>query len=500
MGRHPHLTGRPLRRERDRRAIEDAIALCDIDHLRTRPIDRLSGGERQRVAIARCLAAEPRCCCSTSRRHISTSSMRCRCSRLCRSLASAGTAVAFATHDLGTAARFATDVILLREGRIVCSGVPSEVLTPSRCREVFGVDTECCRDRRRPAGVRVRSARFDSAARARSRSVSMTRSVACVVLLIIGRCVARIRAGYRVDGSVRDPQGAAIPRAEVRVTREGSGTVRTAMSGPTARVPGRRRFTRPRDRRSGPRRVPARTAVITIGAESRRNTRRRPRTGRHRRCSGRDAAGVPQVTQETSKAITIIDAQEIQARNENALSEIVRFTPGVQVRNNGGPGQAHADAHPRPALRRRGRARRRDALPRCVHDSGRRHLVPVHAELHRGRPCRGAARVGLVALRHQRRRWRREHRHAPGWGSVSAGGAGRRRLARARSRPRFGQWRSARTTGCAIRPARCSSTCSTGSTDTTRRAAPAHTACCTTTSRRPRISWSACSRRTTASS
>ena len=51
------------------------------------------------------------------------------------------------------------------------------------------------------------------------------------------------------------------------------------------------------------------------------------------------ASGLPQVTQATSKAITLISAQEIQARNEATLTEIVRYTPGVQVRDNGGPGQ-----------------------------------------------------------------------------------------------------------------------------------------------------------------
>ena len=52
------------------------------------------------------------------------------------------------------------------------------------------------------------------------------------------------------------------------------------------------------------------------------------------------AAGAPQIAMEASKAITIIDSTEILARNETSLSDIVRFTPGVQVRNSGGPGQA----------------------------------------------------------------------------------------------------------------------------------------------------------------
>ena len=50
-------------------------------------------------------------------------------------------------------------------------------------------------------------------------------------------------------------------------------------------------------------------------------------------------AGLPQSTSEVSKAVSIVDKQEIAERNEATLTEIVRFTPGVQVRDNGGPGQ-----------------------------------------------------------------------------------------------------------------------------------------------------------------
>ncbi len=51
------------------------------------------------------------------------------------------------------------------------------------------------------------------------------------------------------------------------------------------------------------------------------------------------AAGRPQAIGETSKALSIIDVQEIHARDAASLTDIVRFTPGVQVRDNGGPGQ-----------------------------------------------------------------------------------------------------------------------------------------------------------------
>jgi vitamin B12 transporter len=50
------------------------------------------------------------------------------------------------------------------------------------------------------------------------------------------------------------------------------------------------------------------------------------------------AAGAPQTVDEVSKAITVIDRQEILDRNEFALYEVLRTAPGIQILNNGGPG------------------------------------------------------------------------------------------------------------------------------------------------------------------
>ncbi len=50
------------------------------------------------------------------------------------------------------------------------------------------------------------------------------------------------------------------------------------------------------------------------------------------------AAGAPQTADEVSKALTVIDRQEILDRNEFALYEALRVAPGIQILNNGGPG------------------------------------------------------------------------------------------------------------------------------------------------------------------
>jgi iron complex outermembrane receptor protein len=52
------------------------------------------------------------------------------------------------------------------------------------------------------------------------------------------------------------------------------------------------------------------------------------------------AEGAAQTVDQVSKAATIIDAKEISQRNEYSLSEALRDTPGLLIRNLGGPGQS----------------------------------------------------------------------------------------------------------------------------------------------------------------
>lgn len=142
MGRHPHRGRFAAEGTHDRAAIDEAMARCDLDHLRTRTIDRLSGGERQRVAIARCVATEPAVLLlDEPTAHLDVEHTLAILT-LCRTLASTGTAIAVAMHDLGTVLRFASHAALLHGGRMVASGRPGDVLTPGRCRQVFGVDIE----------------------------------------------------------------------------------------------------------------------------------------------------------------------------------------------------------------------------------------------------------------------------------------------------------------------------------------------------------------------
>lgn len=142
MGRYPHRGRFAAADDGDRRAVTAAIGLCDLEELRQRTVDRLSGGERQRVAIARCLAAEPEVLLLDEPTAHLDLEHALGIFGLCRQLADRGRTVVVASHDLATMARYATDVVLLRNGRVVAVGSPSDVLTPAACQDVFSVDAE----------------------------------------------------------------------------------------------------------------------------------------------------------------------------------------------------------------------------------------------------------------------------------------------------------------------------------------------------------------------
>ena len=53
---------------------------------------------------------------------------------------------ALVTHDLVFAARYADELILLDQGRVLARGQPAAVLTPAVIAEVYGVEAEVERD------------------------------------------------------------------------------------------------------------------------------------------------------------------------------------------------------------------------------------------------------------------------------------------------------------------------------------------------------------------
>jgi iron complex transport system ATP-binding protein len=138
MGRYPHLG--PWRREgdADRRAVENAMARCDVLALAHRPVSTLSGGERQRARVARALAQEPAALALDEPTAALDVSHEMAIFELLRELGRAGTTVLLVTHNLNLAARYADRLVLLDRGAVAAAGAPAEVLTRETVERVYG--------------------------------------------------------------------------------------------------------------------------------------------------------------------------------------------------------------------------------------------------------------------------------------------------------------------------------------------------------------------------
>lgn len=127
-GRFPH--GGSGRTPEDRAHVERAIALLDLEAVRTRFLDELSGGQRQRAFVAMAIAQDTAHLLLDEPLNNLDPRHAVGLLRLVRELAAErGLTVVVVLHDINVAAQFADDVIAMRDGRVVHHGPVAEVVT-----------------------------------------------------------------------------------------------------------------------------------------------------------------------------------------------------------------------------------------------------------------------------------------------------------------------------------------------------------------------------------
>ena len=97
--------------------------LLDIDHLLDRRPGRLSGGERQRVALGRALLAQPRLLLLDEPLGSLDDERKVEIlPYLVRLRDEAGIPMVYVSHDAGEMRKLATQVVMLRRGRVIAFG------------------------------------------------------------------------------------------------------------------------------------------------------------------------------------------------------------------------------------------------------------------------------------------------------------------------------------------------------------------------------------------
>lgn len=140
LGRYPHGATDPARLSpKDAEAVLRAMQAVDVMEFSERRITELSGGERSRVALARVLAVEAPVILADEPTASLDPRHQIDVMKNLRATADKGVLVIVVTHDLGLAARFADRVLVLREGRLVSQGAPTQALSERVMADVFRI-------------------------------------------------------------------------------------------------------------------------------------------------------------------------------------------------------------------------------------------------------------------------------------------------------------------------------------------------------------------------
>jgi iron complex transport system ATP-binding protein len=143
MGRTPHL--RLLQNEgaQDIEIARRAMISTATWSLADRRLGELSGGERQRVIVARALAQEsPVLLLDEPTAHLDLGHQAAVLELMRRFADNDGKAVIAVAHDLTLAARYCDRLVMLQNGSVVATGLPSEVLTKERLHSVYGASVD----------------------------------------------------------------------------------------------------------------------------------------------------------------------------------------------------------------------------------------------------------------------------------------------------------------------------------------------------------------------
>ncbi|WP_443034107.1 ABC transporter ATP-binding protein [Streptomyces sp. CA2R106] len=139
-GRYPHQGLLRQWSPEDERIVDESMAATGIDALADRFVDELSGGQRQRVWIAMALAQQTPLLLLDEPTTFLDIQHQIDVLDLCAELHEQhGRTLVAVLHDLNQAARYATHLIAMKDGRIEAQGPPAEILTTELVERVFGV-------------------------------------------------------------------------------------------------------------------------------------------------------------------------------------------------------------------------------------------------------------------------------------------------------------------------------------------------------------------------
>ncbi|MEU8586428.1 ABC transporter ATP-binding protein [Streptomyces sp. NPDC048664] len=146
-GRYPHQGVLRQWSGEDEKVVQESMARTGVAELADRYVDELSGGQRQRVWIAMALAQQTPLLLLDEPTTYLDIQHQIDVLDLCAELHEEhGRTLVAVLHDLNHAARYATHLIALRDGKVIAEGAPGDIVTAALVEKVFGLRCQVIED------------------------------------------------------------------------------------------------------------------------------------------------------------------------------------------------------------------------------------------------------------------------------------------------------------------------------------------------------------------
>lgn len=141
-GRFSHLSYPRRYRKEDLESVEKAIEITGITEYAEKNVSSLSGGTVQLVFLAMALAQSSPVILMDEPTSFLDISHQIKLMKLCRGIVSEGRAVAAVLHDIPLALKYADNMIVMSNGKIVLYGTTSDVYKSGVLNRVFNVEVK----------------------------------------------------------------------------------------------------------------------------------------------------------------------------------------------------------------------------------------------------------------------------------------------------------------------------------------------------------------------
>lgn len=145
-GRAPHQNMFGMRCQNDTEIVERALHVANIADLRDRTLAELSGGQRQRAFIAMGLAQDTPYILLDEPTSFLDIRYQIEILTLLRTLTQAGQTCVVVLHDIGQAARYADQLVVMKAGQIIDQGPPECVVSRAMLKDVYGLAAQIIMD------------------------------------------------------------------------------------------------------------------------------------------------------------------------------------------------------------------------------------------------------------------------------------------------------------------------------------------------------------------